>query len=286
MRKPLNSSVTALPAVDLPGVGIAATAGLGNLITGSRNEIWLCPGFHGDAQPVMLYVKLGLSERAIFIEILAAQLAHALRLPCPTPFLVTVSPHHVGRPRGAQVLAFGSQDVSERSMARPVRALEVLMDLLERAKLDDMAGVFDEWIANDVRSPSDVLVSPEGGMLYLIDHEAAMRDGLAPDATITNWLVSRLVERCDADSRVDLLRRLRARLTALQRVRLAQAPAVAQYSQDGVMLYTSLVQFITDRLQHLDRLLSERVMPEQLYLAAPATQQQPSDHAPLRTSDF
>lgn len=285
MRK-VSGSVTALPAVDLPGVGSAATAGQGNLITGSRNEIWLCPGFCGDAQPVMLYVKPSLPERAIFIEILAAQLAHALHLPCPTPFLVTVSPHHVGRPKGAQIIAFASQDLSERSMARPVRALDVLMSLLERAKLDDLAGVFDEWIANDVRSPSDILMSPDGGTLYLIDHEAAMRDGLAPDATITNWLASRLIERCGTGNRPDLLRRLRARLAALRRVRIAQAPAVAQYSQNGVTIYTALVQFITDRLEHLDRLLSERVMPEQLYLAAPATPQQPSDHASFRTSDL
>lgn len=149
-----------------------------------------------------------------------------------------------------------------------------------------MVDVFDEWVANDVRSPSDVLASPEGSTLYLIDHEAAMREGMEPDATITNWLVSRLVERCDAGRRVDLLRRLRGRLTALRRVRLAQAPAGAQYSQDGVTIYAALVQFITDRLQHLDRLLCERVMPEQLYLAAPAAPQQPFDHAPLRTSDL
>jgi hypothetical protein len=261
-----KSKVVAFPAAELPGLGIAATAGLGNRVLGSRNEIWICSGFNHHLEPVMLYVKLGLPVRAMMVEALAAQLAIALRLDCPTPYLVTVKPKHVGREDGPNILAFASLDVSERSMAKPIRSLETLFELMERLKVSDLACAFDEWIANDVRSPSDILISPES-RVFLIDHEAAMREGLRPDESTTNWLAARLLERIKDDDRPLLLKRIRGRLAALMRVDLGAAPLAAQYSQDGVAVYTTLVHFLRERLQHLDQLLSERIVPEQSYLS-------------------
>lgn len=260
-----GGQVVAFPTVDLPGLTVAATCGLGNHITGSRNEVWLCPGYALGGEPVMLYVKLGLSTRAMLVEALCAQLAHCIGLDTAPPYLVTVSPHHVGRARGRHVLAFGAEDVSERAMARPVRALHVLLQLLRARRLDDLATCFDEWIANDVRSPSDILVSPEQ-RLYMIDHEAAMAEGLRTDQAVTNWLAGQLLAGLNDPERVLFLRRLRGRLAALQRVPLAQVPLATQYSPDGVALYSALLQFLRDRLGHLDRLVSQRVMPEQAYL--------------------
>lgn len=257
--------VVAFPPVEPPGLPVAATAGLGNLIEGSRNEVWLCPAYAPGAQPVLLYVKLGLSTRALLVEALCAQLAHCIELDTPAPYLVTVSSHHVGRPRGTHALAFGAEDLSERAMARPLRSLSVLLELLRRRRVDDLVCAFDEWIGNDVRSPSDILVSPES-RLYLIDHEAALAEGLAPDRPVTNWLATQLLHGLSNYERVLFLRRLRARLAALQRVQLQAVPGSVQYAQDGVALYSGLLQFLRERLTHLDRLVSQRVVPEQGYL--------------------
>lgn len=271
-----KSTVVAFPATELAGLGVAATAGAGNRITGSRNEIWLCAAYDQHHEPVMLYVKMALPQRAMFVEALAAQLAIALRLDCPMPYLVRVNPRHVGREAGPPILAFGSLDVSERSMAKPIRCLDTLFELMERLKIAELAGAFDEWIVNDVRSPSDILVSPES-RLILIDHEAAMREGLKPDEAASNWLISRLLEKVRDEDRPALMRRVRGRLSALMRVNLNLTPLAAQYSQDGVAIYTMLVHFLRSRLQHLDQLLSERIEPDQRYLAF--NQEQPDQKA-------
>lgn len=265
-------NVVALPSAELPPLQVVSTSQIGNQIRGSRNEIWLCPGytFHGD--PVMVYVKLGLSTRAMFTEALCAQVARCIGLQCPTPYIVTVTPRHVGRAGSSPALAFGAEDLSTKSMARPLNAMKVLLDLLDSHKVSDLACVFDEWIANDVRSPSDILVSPEP-RIFLIDHESAIGEGLRPEATVTNWLASRLIERTDGKDRQLLLGKLRARVNALRRVHLGDAPLAAQFSPDGVEIYRTLVQFLVDRLEHLDRLLSERVLPDQRYLTeAPPNQ--------------
>jgi hypothetical protein len=64
-----------------------------------------------------------------------------------------------------------------------------------------------------------------------------------------------------------LLRRLRGRLAAFKRVMFDGAPLAVGYLQDGAAIYQELVAFLIARLEHLDRLLSQRVIPEQLYLS-------------------
>lgn len=280
-----SGRVIALPGAELPGLGVAATSFTGNRVLGSRNEIWLLPAYGHNAQPLVLYVKLGLPTRTMLVEALCAQLAHCLQLDCPAPYLVTVNPLHVGRPRGLRVLAFGAEDVSERAMARPLRSTTRLVELLQARRLDDLACVFDEWIGNDVRSPSDVLVSPEA-RIYLIDHEAALADGMKPGEAKTNWLCGRLLDTLDDRQRADFLRRLRARLASLHRVRLGEPPLAAQYSPDGIAIYRTLLQFLSQRLRHLDRLLSERVMPHQRYIIEIDDEETSAPNAADRTAEF
>lgn len=150
-------------------------------------------------------------------------------------------------------------------MARPVQDLERLLQLLQHRKVADLACVFDEWVANPVRSPSDILVSPDAN-IYLIDHEAALAEDQFPDQPATNWLANRLIQGLTDKERIALLRQLRGRLAALHRVELEDAPNAAQFSVDGVTIWRTLLQFLRDRLGHLDRLISERIVPEQRYL--------------------
>lgn len=260
-----RTNVVALPGVELAGLEVAATSYPGNPVDGSRNEIWLCPGYDSRAEPVMLYVKVGLATRSLMAEALCALLAQCLGLHAPRPYLVTVRPSHVGRTGQHALLAFGSLDVAEQSLARPLRDLQRLLEILKARKVADLAAVFDEWIGNDVRSPSDILVSPYSD-IYLIDHEAAFPPSLRPDQPATNWLADRLLANLSGPERAAFLSNLRKRMAALHRINLGDAPGVAQFAADGVQTYRLLLQFLRDRLTHLDRLISERVIPAQRYL--------------------
>lgn len=277
------SNVRELRPNSLPSLGVAVTSGTGNRISGSRNEIWLCPAYNQHQEQVMVYLKLGLSTRAMLVEALCAQLAQCIGLDAPPPYLVRVNPRHVGRNAGPPVLVFGAEDLATRSMARPIRALDTLFDLLRRMKVDDLSCAFDEWIGNDVRSPSDILISPEK-RIYLIDHEAALAEGMGIDAALTNWLALRLTEGLSLDERIAFLRRVRARTAALHRVALGPPPLAVQYSQDGVPIYSALVQFLGARLAYVDQLLSQRILPEQGYLQPPEAEPEPQliDHDPHR----
>lgn len=282
------TNVVGLPKIQLPGIGIAATAAPGQRISGSRNEVWLCQAY-SNGVGLLLYVKPALSTRRMMVEALAAQVAQCMRLPCPDPYIVTVKPHHVGRPKSSQnIIAFASEAAGTRALARPVLDLDVMFDLLDRLKLTEGTCVLDEWIANAVRGPRDVLFDPGSDQgAAIIDHEGAMESGVAADTAVTNWLAARVLERTDAKHRLALLKALRARATAAHKAELSLVPGTVQYVQDGMAVYTELLQFLQARLQHLDRLLSTRVLPEQRHLdessdsAAPAV---PSPNAPDGTS--
>ena len=155
-----------------------------------------------------------------------------------------------------------------------------MLATLERLGLAPAACAFDEWIANPVRGPGDVLFDSELGAVF-IDHEAAMDPMTAPDAAVTNWLAARVLSRIAPGKRPELLKAVRARASAARKAQLGQVPSVVQIAADGVVIYRSLLQFLADRLDHLDRLLSLRILPEQGYLTEP-----PNHNATDRATDI
>lgn len=253
--------------VDLPPLRVASTSGTGNQQHGSRNDVWLCPAY-SDGQGVMLYVKPRLNERALFTEVLAAQIGQCMGLPCPNPYLVTVNLGHVGGPRGKRVLSFGSEQVSQRSLARPIPNLDVLLRVLREFKIADATAVFDELIGNSVRSPSDILFDPQSGP-HLVDHEGAMDPQLRPDVAATNWLAQQLVTATPVGDRGLLLRAFREKASDLHKLTLAPVPSAVQLSQNGMSIYRELLEFVRTRLLSLDALLSARVLPDQRYIDEP-----------------
>ncbi|MBP9149226.1 MAG: hypothetical protein KBG00_10640 [Rhodoferax sp.] len=277
---PNPSNVIALPNGELPGLGIAATAAPGTRVEGSRNEVWLCQAYDASMGGHMLYVKPGITQRAMMVEALAAQVAQCLRLPCPAPFLVVVKPHHIGRIKSdTTLLAFGCEQAGTRSLARPVHNVEIMLQLLKKLHHSEMLAMFDEWVGNSVRGPGDILFDPEGSAA-IIDHEGAMQDLSKPDCAVTNWLATKIIERTDEKEHVALLKALRARAAAAHRVQLKAVPSGVQYALDGVKIYTRLLNFLSERLVHLDHLLSSRVLPDQQYLTE---ESHPND--PHRTAD-
>lgn len=247
----------------LPGIGVASTASEGTRLAGSRNEVWQCAAYDSDGRGRVLYVKPALGLRSILVEILSAQVGQCMGLPCPTPFIVTANPTHIGRPPGRKVIAFGSELVGR--LAFPINDTDILLRELDRQRVTETLFCFDEFIANSVRGPRDIVFDPTAGAV-IIDHEGAMGPDVLPGDAVTNWLADRVLERVESKHLPALLKRLRAKAAALGEFQLGPIPAAVQFDQSGVGVYTELLEFLQARLGELDRLLSQRVLPQQTYV--------------------
>lgn len=259
-----NTNVVELRRVNLPDIPHASVCSPGQRVNGSRNEVWLCPAYSG-SYTVMLYVKPALKLRQVVAEIVVAQVGRAMGLPCPQPYVVSVSPKSVGRPQGKSMLAFGSEQAGHMGMATPIRSLSLMMECLEKTKHSHGTAVLDELVGNSVRGPGDVLFDPQGAV-WLIDHEDALREDLAPDEAVTNWLAAQMLQRCDANARQSLLAALRAVATKARTLSLKHQPDALSPMKSGPETYQEVLDLVAQRLEELDRLLSQRILPEQGYL--------------------
>jgi hypothetical protein len=257
------SNVVPLRPGSLPGIGVASTASEGTLLRGSRNEVWQCAAYDSNGRGRILFVKPALGLRGILVEILSAQVGQCMGLPCPMPFVVTANPTHLGRPAGKKILAFGSELVGR--LAFPINDTDMLLRELDRQKITDTLFCFDEFIANSVRGPRDIVFDPTAGAV-IIDHEGAMEATTAPSDTVTNWIADRVLERTEQKQRPLLLKRLRAKVATLHEVEMGPIPSAVQFDQGGVGAYAELLQFLQARLGELDRLLSQRILPQQSYV--------------------
>lgn len=278
-----RDNVVPFPGSELPDIPFATVHTAGVRVSGSRNAVWLCPAYSGAAE-CMVYVKPTLNTRQVVAELLCAQVAIAMGLPCPQPFLIGVGPHHVGEPRGRTRLTYGCQQVGGRSTARVIRDLDLVFDALQKAKAHDGLSVLDEWVANSVRHERD-LVFDLRSTVWIIDHEAALPRGVAPDEALTNWLADRLRERTDPDKRAEVLAALRKRAARTRALRLSGPPPGLEKLAEGPETWHEVVEFLHARLHQLDRLLSQRLLPSQTYLpfepATPLTAREPAGPAQL-----
>lgn len=248
-------------------VRVASVHSPGQKLSGSRNEVWLCPAYSG-ADTLMLYVKPFLTVRQVVAELVGAQAGLCLGLPCAPPFLVSVAPHHVGGPRGAARLTFGCRQVGAHGTAFPVRNLAIMVEMLRKTKHAEAACVLDEWIANSVRGPGDIVFDAEKAV-WLIDHEGAFDPAVRPDEAVTNWLANELVSSLSRAQRTEFLARLNAKLQPIVGTRLGRMPPELRQVERGVETYKAVIEFLEARLTHLGALLSARVIPEQLTLDNP-----------------
>jgi len=275
-NRPTN--ILKFPTGSFPEIFGASVHSDGVRIGGSRNEVWLCPAYSG-SRDLWLYVKPRLTERQVVAELVAAQVGMCLGLPCPQPYLVSVASRHVGGRRGVVQTCFGCEQVGPRSMATPVRSLSMMLEMLHKAKAAEGTAALDEWIANPVRSTSDILFDPEGAV-WLIDHEAALAPGIAVDEAVTNWLAQRLMEGLGLAERARLLETIRGRSLAAHKSKLGRPALELENVSRGPELYREAVGFLQQRLEHLDCLLSHRILPEQGHLG----QNPPDTSAPDETS--
>jgi len=127
-----------------------------------------------------VFAKLG-SENRRSIEAVCAWIGQDGRLPCPEPRFGRVTkqrlPTGVEWPFGdaSEVVVFATIAIEgARQLTRIDSAL--VSSMLLRWESLELAGVFDQLIANDDRSDGNVLMDPRGG-LWLIDHGRSLGGG-------------------------------------------------------------------------------------------------------------
>ena len=259
------------PVNELQQVELASVHSAGVPLNGSRNSVWLCPAYSG-AYEHMLYVKPMLTIRQLVAELMISKVALAMELPCPPSFLVAVNPKHVGMKPGPSILAFGSLQMGGRSTAKVIRNLDVMFMALEKAKAQHGICVLDEWAANSVRHERDMVFDPRG-TIWIIDHEAAVPAGLAPDEYVTNWLADRLRDRTEEAKRAELLQALRKKTAKPRVMRIDGTPTELHKIVGANEQWRQVSDFLSQRMAELDRLLSQRILPGQMYLPLTAIDQ-------------
>jgi hypothetical protein len=146
-----------------------------------------------------------------------------------------------------------------------VHDTDILLRELDRQKITETLLCFDELIANGVRGPRDIVFDPTAGAV-VIDHEGAIGSNVLPGEAVANWIADRVLERTEQKHLPVLLKRLRAKAAALNDIELGPIPSAVQFDQSGVGTYMELLEFLRARLSELDRLLSQRVLPQQAYV--------------------
>lgn len=262
-----------------PPVAILPTAtvsGSGQRRRNSSNEVWRCPAYRNDTyESVTLFVKPALTVRQCAVEILSAHVGRLIGLPCPESYVVLAAPKFLHRQGTKPIFAFGSRDVSSDGLITPFKDLDLMFRTLERLRYSDLASVFDEWIANSVRQPNDVLFDPSGRNVVFLDHERAMSEGVVADEQVANWLADRVMETVQSKDRAILLGRFRKAAEAAYAFSIGEPPQALQFNQDATRIYRELSQWIASRLGSLDQLLSQRVLPDQHYLPTSNPRAQP-----------
>lgn len=247
---------------------------LGLFLTGKRVEDpAVCgqhPLFYGIVQVkgqvrYNAYVKM-IPARLVYAEVLASLLGRALGLPIPLTIPVYAKGQTVGI-AAAHVLCVASLDCGAAPIGRIAR-LDDINDLLGKWTHIRTAIVFDELIANGDRNLRNILMGSDG-KIWLIDHEEALRDPLTTaHKQIQNFLLKRLSE----DLSKFELRRTGQRLNeASIPIGDIDIPAEALNGMPGSCQVTgahvdAVVQFLTDRIHHMPKLLESGLGLSQAHL--------------------
>ena len=154
--------------------------------------------------------------------------------------------------------AFGTLATDVREL-QGMRNDTVLRSQLPRWRHLALAIAFDEWIANDDRTPSNLLFRGASEFV-LIDHGDAIPSGLAPDGASTTNLLARLAySDVSRDEELAAVRRVQQAATAFSRVDMAaieNASLAGSWDPDAML--QECCRLLTDRLPNLPDLIARR----------------------------
>ena len=128
------------------------------------------------------YVK-DIKKEQVAKELLLAVIAKEIGLPITQACLVSVSPNKLPN-NTARKFIFGLED----ARALPISNRITLGKKIANWPLFLLCAVFDSWIGNDDRLPSNLLFNEKDGF-YLIDHGDALKKPITKDTVTKNNLI-------------------------------------------------------------------------------------------------
>lgn len=163
---------------------------------GNYCDTWVGMASYGRRKRTKLFVKR-LPTRALFIEVISAQIGRFLKLPVPRPFLVRVLPTSLpDAGLSKSEIFFGSENADYPTLARMVKVSDI-EERLTAWPYVVAAACFDEWIANDDRHSKNILYGGNNKFV-LIDHSHAMRADWHPRAPLTKNSLLQISQRSPA----------------------------------------------------------------------------------------
>lgn len=219
----------------------------------------LLPTSNGDTEEVVVYAKQ-LPLREISTEVTCAALGRCLSLPIPEPVILF---------DGSGTAYFGSIDIAYPSFTQYINNTsdQSVREKLASWPMLQEAAYFDEWIAMDDRHNGNLLYN--GDDFYLIDHESAIPQGLAPDQCGIDYYSNQLLQIS-----TNLLDRAND-LSVQKSANDARAWSVANRGSAVTNLQTELsesiqertknqlISFLAARIEILGDILYDQIKPQQ-----------------------
>lgn len=227
----------------------------------NRNPTWRAH-IRYENQTKAAFVKL-IPPRAIFVECACALLGRSLGLPIPKPAIVLITSESLDCfAEGQHVLAYGSEDVRHPSFLRMFsddydHAFELLS---QHPKLLDIS-LFDEWIANSDRNMANMLYGGSND-IFFIDHELAVPEDLESNCAAED---NQLLRVCYSEVSEFEKHRIKKQVVSSLLPSYEDVPFALLSEKASATSYldecdvVEVIQFLTQRLQHLKNLFDERI---------------------------
>ena len=199
-------------------------------------------------------------------EVLCNVLAQMVELPVPTPFLLDV--RECDDWVGDENFAFATRDAGHGDLLRPMRQSPTMVYDLVRWPKFLAATAFDEWIANEDRTLSNLLFAGRRDFI-LIDHGEALPNYMNAGTKLRNGLARHLNASENAAPREVLAKRVQEFRVNFGRGNWRQLETAALLGAwQGEPQFGECVRLLRARLNNLPTLIEEEFRVGQAQLLA------------------
>ena len=205
-------------------------------------------------RPALVVVKR-LPRFQLVREVVCSLLAELVGIPVPTPYVLDTqgSEWDEGEPR----YVFGTGYEGYSDLLSPARESPVAVQRLLQWPSFLAAVGFDEWIANEDRTLSNLLVAGRRDFL-LIDHGEALPNHMGDDTKLRNGLARHLVASESSANRHDLVQSVKAACVHFGAVELAPLETAGMVgSWNGNPEFSACLRLLHRRLSALPALIEE-----------------------------
>ena len=238
------------PIVPLPGRGSQAT-GRGRANTTAGTE---------------LVAFKRIPRHQLVREVLCNLLAQMVGIPVPTPFVLDIRESELWD--GAEPFVFGTRYVGYRDLLQRVRQSPTAVDRLVSWPSFLASVAFDEWIANEDRTLSNLLFAGRREFL-LIDHGEALPNRMNEGTKFRNGLARHLIASEPRTPRQSLAQRVKESCAEFGQLDFRQLEIAALLgSWNGNPEFGECLRLLRDRVNELPALIEKEFQVGQAQLLA------------------